>query len=485
MNRLSDAALAELTDQSCAPGYPREDLGVGIVHLGLGAFHKAHQAFYTDRVLARSGGDWRILGVAMRNAQVAEDINAQDGLFALLEKRETGPRAHVVGSIASALCAATQSAEVIAALCAPTTKIVSTTVTEKGYGIDPATRAPDLANPVIRRDLENSENPVGVLGMIVEALRLRRASNVAPFTVLCCDNLPENGRFVKAGLVGFAAHRDPVLAAWIDKSLSCPSTMVDRITPAQTEETRALVAQCLGVADSQAIETEPFHQWVIEDDFPLGRPAWEEVGAIIAPDVTPYEDMKLRLLNGGHSLLAYAGYLDSKRYVRDAMADEKLVRLVRKLMRAAIETLPEIEGIDLADYAEDLIQRFKNPEIAHETLQIASDGSQKLGQRIFAPAVQALQSGAPIRPFAVATACWIWFCRTQGTAVNDPRAEELSTAFQGDDPDDILRGLLAMNGLLPDALKESEVWNDTLHDMLSRLFAVPVSQFLVEESDLA
>ncbi|RPE66576.1 fructuronate reductase [Pacificibacter maritimus] len=476
MNLLSNATLASIKDTDLTPKYDRSAHKVGIVHLGLGAFHKAHQAVYTDSVLAQTGGDWMIAGISMRNNQTAADITAQDGLYTVIEKASDTDHARVVGSIAQALCANDTPDQVLAILCDPATKIVTTTVTEKGYGIDRETGEIDVKNPVVAQDKTRQEPPRGVLGLIVAALQNRRALSLAPFTVLCCDNLPHNGAFLKSGVVSFARHVDPELAEWISDNVAFPSTMVDRITPAQSSDTLASAQACLRLIDTQAIETEPFHQWIIEDNFPAGRPNWDLAGAIFTDDVEPFEMMKLRLLNGSHSLIAYAGALKGHKFVRDVMNDDTLLRLVQKHMTSAAATLAPIEGINFTQYALDLIARFKNPNIAHETLQIATDGSQKMPQRIFAPAVEALNADKSIAPFAFATACWLWFCRggdtaTLGHPLLDPKSDELSRICSAETPDEIINGLFDLDGLLPQDLRRSDIWRNELRDCLNQLFA--------------
>ncbi|WP_193142827.1 MULTISPECIES: mannitol dehydrogenase family protein [unclassified Meridianimarinicoccus] len=481
MTGLTSRSIAKAPATAATPQYDRNACGVGIVHLGLGAFHKAHQAFYTDAALAAEGGDWKIIGVSMRNEQVAADFNAQDGLFTILEKGNDGAKAQIIGSIDHAVCARTQPEQVLDALCDANVRVVTTTVTEKGYGIDRATGGLDLSNPVIAQDLTRDSAPVGVIGLIVTALARRRTRGIAPFTVLCCDNLPENGTFLRAGLIDFANRYDTDLGQWIADTVACPSSMVDRITPAQTADTRALAQELTGSEDVLAIETESFHQWVIEDNFPTGRPAWDAAGAIFTNDVAAYEKMKLRLLNGSHSLIAYMGQLLGKQYVRDVMADPCLEAIVRRHLEEVSATLPALPDIDLPQYRADLIARFRNPNIAHETLQIASDGSEKMPQRIFAPAADAIAHNLSIQSGAFATAVWMWYCKRGGKgmddrAINDPRADLLRAAAQGDTPDEILSAFERMPGLFPKELSESPAWRKSVLGVLGDLAENPIEQ---------
>jgi fructuronate reductase len=462
MTRLS--ASAPLPSGVAAPRYDRARLASGIVHLGTGAFHKAHQAVYTDDALAVSGGDWMITGVSLRSPDVANALNPQDGLYTLLTRGPGGVEARVVGSIARVLVAPDEPDRVLAALSAPETRVVSLTVTEKAYGLDALTGGLDRRHPAIAADLADPEHPRGAIGYIVEALRLRQARGRAGFTVLCCDNLPQNGRVVRRLATEFAQLRDPALAAFIEANARFPSTMVDRITPASTDKTFADAAALTGCRDLAAVETEPFTQWIIEDDFVAGRPEWEAGGALFVPDVTPYEKMKLRMLNGAHSMLAYSGFIAGHRYVRDVMDDAPLARLVARHMRAAAATLDPVPGVDLETYAEELQERFRNPAIAHETYQIAMDGTQKLPQRLIEPAMTSLEKGLPLDAYAFAVAAWMRYAtgkdeRGNSYALRDPREAEIGATVKaaGSGPAAALAGmLLRLPGLFPERLRQSE-----------------------------
>jgi len=455
MTRLSRSVLAQLPE-GAAPDYDPAAHGVGILHLGAGAFHRAHQAAITDAALAASGGDWRIAGVSLRSADLAEALASQDGLFTLIERGAQGDRARVIGAIDRVIAARGAPEAVLGPMSDPAIRIVTLTVTEKAYGVDRGGPDADPAHPDVAADLESPAAPRGVLGLLVEGLRRRRAAGHVPFTVLCCDNLPENGALLRGGVVGFARRIDPDLADWIAREVAFPSSMVDRITPAATEATLALAARLTGFEDAAAIETEPFCQWVIEDRFPQGRPDWAAGGAIFARDVAPYERMKLRMLNGAHSLIAYAGFISGHALVRDAMADRKLAALARRHITAAAATLDPLPGIDLAAYGDELAARFANPAIAHETYQIAMDGSQKLPQRIFGPACDAQLAEQDLRPFAFATAAWARYCLGRGEAggryaLRDPREAEIAAVVEaaGDDARALIAGLLRLPGLTP------------------------------------
>jgi len=453
------------------PGFAPEAHGAGIVHIGVGAFHRAHQAVYTDDALAAAGGDWRITGVSLRSTDIADALNPQDGLYTLIVRDPAGTRARIVGSIARVIAAAREPGATLAALAEPATRIVTTTVTEKAYGIARGAGV-DPANPAIAADLANPRFPSGVIGLLVEALRLRRAAGVSPFTVLCCDNLPENGALLRLGVVDFARRLDSDLADWIAAEGAFPSSMVDRITPAPTEATLALARELAGCEDMAAVETEPFSQWVIEDRFVAGRPRWEAGGALFVEAIAPYERMKLRMLNGTHSMLAYCGYLTGCAYVRDVMARPDLAALVGRHLAAARSTLESVGGIDLGRYADDLRARFANPAIAHQTYQIAMDGTEKLPQRIFEPALELLGRGAGIRPFAFAAAAWMRYClgRTDAGetyALRDPREAQIRRALEGTgDAAAISAALTALPGFVPERLAAHPVWRAEVEDAL-------------------
>jgi len=467
------ASVGQVTGPAVVPGYDPAAHGTGIVHLGCGAFHRAHQAVMTDAALARAGGDWRIIGVSLRSPRRAGELNAQNGLYTVIERGADAPVARVVGSIARVIAADAEAA--LAALRDPAIRVVTLTVTEKGYGMDLGAGLPDAGDPVVARDLAAPENPRGVLGLLTEALRRRQASGAPPLAILSCDNLPGNGRRLRDGVVGIARMSgQEALADWIAASIGFPSSMVDRITPAPTQATRDAALALTGCEDRAAVETEPFCQWVIEDDFPSGRPAWDAGGAMFVADVTPYERMKLTMLNGSHSLLAYAGHLLGCRHVRDVMRDPDLRALVGLHLSAAAGVLPALPGVDFDHYARALEARFANPAIAHETFQIATDGTQKLPQRIFAPAMAALEQGQDVRPFAFAAAMWMRFClgrRDDGAAyaLPDPRADELSRAIAGSDPQAAaLSGALhALPNLIPGALATNAMWRSAVEDCLA------------------
>lgn len=470
MARLS--ARSVLPETVEPPRYVPEQHGVGIVHLGLGAFHRAHQAAYTDGALAAMGGDWRILGVSLHTPDTADALNGQDGRYCLLTRGDTGATARVIGAVQGVLFAPQQGGAFLAALAAGTTRIVSLTITEKGYCRDLATGGLDMSQETIAADLAPiSGYPRSAIGWIVRGLQVRRDAGLAPFTVLSCDNLPHNGAVTRRIVLDFAARVDTALHDWIAEHAAFPSTMVDRITPAPTAETLTVAQALCGYEDLAAVETEPFSQWVLEDSFADGRPPWEQAGALFVGDIAPYEAMKLRMLNGTHSMLAYAGALAGKEYVRDVMSDPVLRAAVSRHLRVAAATVPPVPGINLERYSADLVARFENRNIAHATRQIAMDGTQKLPQRIFAPANELLDGPAKaLAPFAFATACWMAFVSSSDTALSDPRAPEIRQALRSaDTAQAIFVALAALPGLLPQSLSMSPEWRSAVEKALDAI----------------
>jgi fructuronate reductase len=451
------------------PRWDRASTATGIVHLGAGAFHRAHQAVYTDDAMEASGGEWMITGVSLRSADVARALNPQDGLYTVLVRAPEGVTARVIGCIRNVLVAPEDPRAVLDALVAPETRIVSLTITEKGYGLDPKSGGLDCAHPAIAADLVDPWRPRSAVGFIVEALRLRRQAGMPAVTVLCCDNLPSNGKVVRRLVTDFALAQDPRLASWIEAGVAFPSTMVDRITPASTRATAAEAERLTGFADQASVETEPFTQWIIEDDFTAGRPDWQAGGALFVEDVAPYEKMKLRMLNGAHSMLAYSGFIAGHKYVRDVMADQSLAMLVRRHMAQAARTLDAVPGIDLDHYAGELCARFANPNIAHETYQIAMDGTQKLAQRLIEPAMVALRRGLALDCYAFAVAAWMRYAlgrKENGETyrLRDPRDTEIEALLSGawHDPETIVDRLMALPGLFPDELSSSAAWRQAV-----------------------
>ncbi|WP_274630206.1 mannitol dehydrogenase family protein [Arvimicrobium flavum] len=486
--RLDPSALAAIA--AAGAQVPRYDRGrpAGIVHLGVGAFHKAHQAAYTETALGASGGDWMIAGVSLRSARIADELNPQDGLYTLLTRSTEGTSARIIGSISEVLVAPRDPAAVLARIAAPDTRIVSLTITEKGYGLDPATGGLDRSHPAVAADLLAPRNPQGAVGFIVEGIRLRRERGLAVLTVLCCDNLPHNGAILRRLVVEFARELDGELASFIEAEIPFPSTMVDRITPASTQKTLDDTQALTGFDDPAAVETEPFSQWIIEDRFASGRPEWEAGGALFVTDVAPYEKMKLRMLNGAHSMLAYAGFIAGHAFVREVMADTDLAVLIERQMQAAAMTLDPVPGIDLDAYAKDLRARFANREIAHQTYQIAMDGTQKLPQRLLEPAMITLRKGLPLDAYAFAVAGWLRYCVGMDETgkryeLRDPREAEIAALVDGAgcDAGSIVDRMFALPGLMPEELSRSDEWNRAVKSRLEIMLAKSMRQAIAAE----
>ncbi|WP_027037272.1 mannitol dehydrogenase family protein [Mesorhizobium ciceri] len=419
--RLSSKTVRTLPASIATPSYDRSRVVPGIVHLGVGAFHRAHQAAYVDDCLAAGEADWGITGVSLRSTDTRDALTPQGGLYTLAIRSSGTEKLQVIGSIGAMLVAPEDPGAVLATLTDPRTRIVTLTITEKAY-LRAAGGGLDAGHPDIGHDLANPQMPKTAHGFLTEALARRRAAGTPPFTVLCCDNLPANGATLHRLLTEFAALRDARpgvksdagIAGHIAHQVAFPSSMVDRIVPATTDADRARIAEELGVEDAWPVMTEPFCQWVVEDKFPTGRPAWEQFGVTMVRDVGPFEDMKLRLLNGSHSAIAYLGLLSGHATVDRAFADPAIRQFVDALWAEAIPTLPEDAGLDTSAYTAELAERFSNTALAHRTAQIANDGSQKLPQRIIASAIECLEAGTELVHLTLVVAAWIAACAARG-----------------------------------------------------------------------
>ena len=472
--RLSRKTIDRLPPTVKRPDYDLAPVSVGIVHLGIGAFHRAHQAAYTDALLSENPS-WGICGVSLRSPETRDALQPQDGLYTLAVQDGEGSDLSVIGSVVELLCAPEDPEAVLRRMADPATRIVSLTITEKGYCHNPATGTLDEGHPDIVHDLANPARPRSAIGFIVEAISRRVSAGIAPFTLLSCDNLPGNGHVLKRIVTQFAELRDPALAAVI-RNVASPSTMVDRIVPATTDGDRSAVAAAMGLEDAWPIMTEPFRQWVIEEDFPLGRPAWEKAGALFVQDVSAFEFMKLRLLNGSHSTLAYLGYLAGAETVADAMSLPGMEALVEGLMRHEVSpTLPELPGFDLPAYRAELLQRFRNPALRHRTWQIAMDGSQKLPQRLLGSIRDRLHAEAGYDRLALGVAAWMRYARGLDEAgrpidVRDPHAARIAGLAQGiDEPDRIVDAFLTMTDVFGTDLPASAPFRAALIKALDGL----------------
>ena len=424
--RLSEATLDAANAGVRRPGYQRDATRIGIVHLGAGAFHRAHQAVYVDDLLANEP-DWAICAVSLHSAATAEALSPQDGLYTLA-LLDASPQRRVIGSIREVLFAGTQQDAVLARLADPQVRLVTLTVTEKGYCL--SAEGLDTAHPDIVHDLLDPGRPRSAIGYLVAGLRARRAAGERPYTVLSCDNLADNGNRLRRATLQYAERVDPALAAWIASQATFPCSMVDSITPATDEALRESVGEALGLHDAWPVQRERYTQWVLEDRFCNGRPDWERAGVTLSDDIAGYDRAKLRLLNAAHSALAYLGLLRGLQTVGQAIAHPELGPFVSALMHdiAASTSLPP--GLDPGAYIEAILQRFRNPAVSHQLVQIAQDGSQKIPVRLLDTITDALAAGRSIDALCIPVAGWLHFVRRQawsGMALADPLAEDLHT----------------------------------------------------------
>ncbi len=454
--RLSPQTLERLPAGVARPAYDREAQRVGIVHLGIGAFHRAHQAWYADRAMAAGDGHWAIVGVSLRSADVARQLDPQGGLYTLAQRSADAATLAVIGAVRGVVTATREPDVVTAGIAAASTHVVSLTITEKGY-----CRAADGA-------LDHASAGTGsVYGVLARGLRARCDAGKPGLTLLSCDNLSGNGRQLERLLGEYLDAYDPALRRWVADHCACPSTMVDRIVPATTEGDRAATADALGgVRDEGAVVTEPFSQWVIEDRFAGPRPRWERVGGELVADVAPYETAKLRLLNGAHSALAYLGLSRGHVFVHEAIADPDVGPLAERLMRSeAAPTIEAAPGQDLGAYADALLARFANPALRHRLIQIAMDGSQKLTQRwLETLAVQAAR-GAQCQAIRAALAAWLRHVRGDNVGrwgpVDDPLAAPLAAAWRTHGREGVVPALFGPGGLVCSA------WTPTADDLMA------------------
>lgn len=438
-----------------------------IVHFGPGNFFRAFNATLTARANAVAGEAWGIVAVALRSQQAVDQLEPQGGVFTSATLHPDQTTYEIIPSIASAISAVANPAEVLEHLAHPAIQIVSATVTEKGYCHIPSSGHLQVDHPDIVFDLAHPETPRTLIGYIVEALARRRAAGVAPFTVMSCDNLPANGAVMRQVVLDFANQRDAKLAKWIADHVAFPSSMVDRITPATTDADIASLADAEGYLDRAAVVHEPFWQWVIEDRFVAGRPAWDKIGASFVADVAAHEKMKLRCLNGTHSALAYLGYLAGHATIAKTVADPVFAAYCEGLWHAEIlPTLETPEGEDLPAYVNALMRRYQNPAIQHRTWQIAMDGSQKLPQRILGTIADALDQGLDPNGLCLAVAGWMRFVGGKDEDgkpidVRDPMASELQAIVAAQaSPEAAVDQLLAMRAIFPEALATKPAFRD-------------------------
>jgi len=433
MTRLSNATLSALPPGIAAPGYDRSKLTPGIVHIGLGNFHRAHQAVYLDDLFALGEGhDWALIGAGVRapDAAMRDTLLTQDCLSSVIELAPGNHSARVIGAMVDFVEVAAGNAPLIAAMSQPNIRIVSLTVTEGGYYIDPNTGTFSPDHPDIRADAANPAAPNTAFGAIIAALKARRAKGIAPFTVMCCDNVPHNGHVTRDAVVGLARLFDAELADWIYATVAFPNSMVDRITPATGDRERKMAAD-LGLDDAAPVTCESFRQWVIEDKFPSGRPALEKVGVTFTPHVDKFETMKIRILNGGHAIIAYPGGLNDIHFVHEDMADAQIRAFLNRVLTAEIlPIVPEVPGQNLNDYKALIIERFSNPEVADTVRRLCLDGSNRQPKFIIPSIRDRIAAGGSFEGLVLLSALWCRYCygTTESGAViepNDPNWDRL------------------------------------------------------------
>ncbi|TKT82697.1 mannitol dehydrogenase family protein [Aquamicrobium sp. LC103] len=411
--KLSLKNLADLPGRVARPSYDRSALTPGIVHFGIGNFHRAHQAVYLDELFeAGLDRDWAIVGAGVLPSDAAgrEKLAAQDWLTTVVEQDSGHMEARVTGAMIGYVDPADRRA-IVAALADPSIRIVSLTITEGGYFIDPASGRFDPAHPDMARDAADMATPGTVFGLVLAGLMRRRQAGIAPFTVMSCDNIPGNGHVTRDAVVGLAGLFDAELAKWVRDEVAFPNSMVDRITPATTERERAILSERYGVEDDWPVFCEPFRQWVLEDHFPTGRPALEKAGVTFVEDVAPYELMKIRILNGGHAAIAYPAALMDIHFVHEAMEEPLIRGFLAKLEREEIiPVVPPVPGVDLDDYFRLIERRFSNPKIGDTIARLCQDGSNRQPKFILPTAADRLKAGADVTGLSLVSALWCRYC---------------------------------------------------------------------------
>lgn len=482
---LSKQTLAEIEPQIPGPNYNRDALKCGILHMSVGGFHRSHQAVYIHDLMNKSPSNWMICGVGLLPNDL-NNINAlkeQNGLYTVIERTAKGDSAIVVGSMKEVIHAPSNPQVVIDRMMDPDIRIVSLTITEKGYYYD-STRNLDLNNDLIKNDLENPTSPKTMYGYVVGALARRRQTGMKPFTVMSCDNLPGNGHLTHDLILQFANAIDKDLAAWINENVTFPNAMVDRITPVTTDEIVKLAAEKFGVNDAWPVVCEDFRQWVLEDKFCDGRPALEEVGVQIVADVDAYEKMKVRLLNSSHSALSYLSYLLGHRNVDKAMNDPLIGEFVKRYMDEDITPcVPPVPGVDLDAYKAKLIERFANPAISDQVQRLAEDGSTKLPNGMLPCLRQQLAEGGSFKFITLAIAGWFRYLNGvdengEAIVIKDAMADKLTATAKLNPTNP--EGLLAIHEIFGDDLPVNEAFVTALSKTLKDLHEKGAKQVLTE-----
>lgn len=460
---LNSSTVLQLSEQVSCPNYLEDRLRHGIVHIGVGGFHRAHQAVYTDRLLQQNSSEgWAICGIGLRDADRAMQrvLSDQDFLYTLIELGHDGTnKLSVIGAINDFLFAPDNPEAVIEKLADPEVRIVSLTITEGGYNVDDNTGLFNHEQPDILHDLRNPQSPRTVFGFLTEALARRLERGIAPFTVMSCDNLPHNGDVTRKALLAFTTLRDPELSVWVDQHVTFPNSMVDRITPVTNESHKQWLKLAYDIEDKWPVVCEPFMQWVLEDNFCNGRPEWESAGVQFTQDVTPYEQMKIRLLNASHSAMAYLGYLSGYRYSHEVMADPRFAAFIRNFMDQDVTpVLGEIIGIDIEAYKQTLIERFSNRQMGDQLARLCLDGSSKIPKFLIPTIHELLQQGRSLDRVALIIASWARYLGGRDETGNsyeiqDPKAERLQSAVR--DREQLSQRFLNLRDIFGDELVDS------------------------------
>ena len=471
--RLSTATLPVLPPAIRRPTYDRASLRTGVVHLGLGAFHRGHQAPIFDDALQAGDPRWGILSVSIRSPQVGRALAKQDGLYTVISRENDAATPRIIGSIRETAVLAQAPDRVIDAIAAADTQIVTLTVTEKGYRLRPGGGTLDLEDPGVRDDLATPAKPTTIPGLLVAALNRRRARGGSGLNVISCDNLASNGEKLREGVLAMAARTDPALRDWIAQRVHFPATMVDRIVPATTSQDIEAFERSSGIVDEALVTTETFHQWVIEDRLTGAMPDFASLGVILTRDVTAWEMAKLRLLNAAHSAMAYHGLVAGHEFVHEVAASAEGVALVRALWDEAETTLCQTPGLDIAAYRQVTFERFENRALRHRLSQIGADGSQKMSQRIIAPLGERLDQGLSSPALMRVLATWL-VCLADGpdghptVPLSDPRLDALRELLRGN-PHDQIAAMIGGSGLFDRAIFKKETVRDAMVREVERL----------------
>jgi mannitol 2-dehydrogenase len=457
---LIELAIRGGTPEVAVPGYDRDALQPGVVHFGVGGFHRAHQAIYLDDLAARGETTWGVVGVGMHSPEMRDVLSAQDNLFTVVQRGSADEQARIVGVVLDYLFAPQQPDAVLAALVDPRTRLVTLTVTAAGYPVDLSTGRFRADAEEVEADLRHPRTPRSVFGFIVEALRLRRDAGTAPFTVLSSDNVAQNGRTTAAAVCGYARACDPALADWIQEHVAFPSSMVDRITPGTSPRDRDEIAERMGIDDGWPVITEPFSQWIIEDRFCNDRPPLDEVGAQFVDDVRPYELMKTRLLNGSHCALGSFGLLLGYTSSDEAMGDDLVREYLIALMGQVVPLLPPVVGTDLRRYRDQLITRFSNPGVADRLDRLARRGSTKLAGYVVPSIAEARCLRAHAGLLTTTVAAWIELLTRSGGAdgpLQDPMRARLAPLAAAGDVQGILSAIPGFEAIADDEVVRDDI----------------------------